>query len=50
MRCATADRLTTDPQAAAAIHDAAQDLQTAYDKQRQLAIDSQNLYIAIHVA
>ncbi len=40
------DRLTTDPQAAAAIHEAAQELQTAYDKQRQLAIDTQNLYIS----
>jgi hypothetical protein len=38
------DRLTTDPQAQAQIHDAAQDLQTAYDKQRQLAIDLQNMY------
>jgi hypothetical protein len=37
-------RLTTDPQAAAQIHEAAQDLQTAYDHQRQLAIDLQNMY------
>jgi hypothetical protein len=40
------DRLTTDPAAAADIHEAAQELQTAYDKQRQLAIDIQNLYIS----
>ena len=40
-------RLTTDPQATAAIHDAAQDLQTAYDKQRQLSIDLQGMYQAM---
>ncbi|MGA8575664.1 MAG: hypothetical protein WB609_08295 [Candidatus Cybelea sp.] len=39
-----ASRLTTDPQAAQEIHDAAGDLQTAYDKQRQLSIDLQNMY------
>lgn len=39
-----ASRLTTDPQAAAQVHEAAQDLQTAYDHQRQLAIDLQNMY------
>jgi hypothetical protein len=39
-----ATRLTTDPQAAQEIHDAAGDLQTAYDKQRQLSIDVQNMY------
>jgi hypothetical protein len=37
-------RLTTDAQATAEVHEAAQDLQTAYDRQRQLAIDLQNLY------
>ncbi len=37
-------RLTSDPQAAAQVHEAAQDLQTAYDKQRQLAIDLQSMY------
>jgi hypothetical protein len=40
-------RLTTDPQAAAQVHEAAQDLQTAYDKQRQLAIDLQGMYQAM---
>jgi hypothetical protein len=40
-------RLTTDPQAAAEVHQAAQDLQTAYDKQRQLAIDLQGMYQAM---
>ncbi len=40
-------RLTTDPQAAAEIRDAAQDLQTAYDKQRQLSIDLQGMYEAM---
>jgi hypothetical protein len=40
-------RLATDAQAAAEVHDAAQELQTAYDKQRQLAIDLQNMYIAM---
>ncbi|MFZ0030854.1 MAG: hypothetical protein WBP75_03075 [Candidatus Cybelea sp.] len=39
--------LTTDKQAAADIHEAAQNLQTAYDHQRQLAIDTQNLYITL---
>ena len=38
-------RLTADPQAAAAITKSADDLQTAYDHQRQLAIDLQSLYI-----
>ncbi len=37
-------RLTADPQAAAQIHEAAQELQTAYDHQRQLSIDVQSLY------
>jgi hypothetical protein len=37
-------RLTTVPPAAAGVDEAAQDLQTAYDRQRQLAIDLQNLY------
>ena len=37
-------RLTTDPQAQTEIHDAAQDLQAAYDKQRQLSIDLYNMY------
>jgi hypothetical protein len=36
--------LTTDPEAAAEVHLAAQDLQTAYDHQRQLAIDLQELH------
>lgn len=40
-------RLTTDAQAAAQVHDAAQDLQAAYDKQRQLAIDLQGMYQAM---
>jgi len=37
-------KLTTDPQAATQVHEAAQDLQTAYDHQRQLSIDLQNMY------
>jgi|HubBroStandDraft_5_1064220.scaffolds.fasta_scaffold08850_2 hypothetical protein len=37
--------LTADPQAAAAVIKSADDLQTAYDHQKQLAIDLQNLYI-----
>lgn len=36
--------LSTDPDAAAQVHVAAQDLQTAYDHQRQLAIDLQELH------
>lgn len=40
-------RLTTDAQAAAQVHQAAQDLQTAYDKQRQLSIDLQGMYQAM---
>ncbi|MBV9719796.1 MAG: hypothetical protein JOZ77_10775 [Candidatus Eremiobacteraeota bacterium] len=36
--------LTTDPQAAAQVHLAAQNLQTAYDHQRQLAIDLQEMH------
>jgi len=40
-------RLSTDPQAQSEMHDAAQDLQAAYNKQRQLAIDLQNLYITL---
>jgi hypothetical protein len=36
--------LTTDPEAAADVHLAAQDLQTAYDHQRQLAIDLGELH------
>jgi len=39
--------LSTDPQAAADVRNAAQELQTAYDKQRQLAIDLQNMYMAM---
>jgi hypothetical protein len=39
--------LTTDPQASAQVHQAAQELQTAYDKQRQLAIDLQGMYQAM---
>jgi hypothetical protein len=37
-------RLSTEPQATAEIHQAAQDLQSAYDHQRQLAIDLQSMY------
>ena len=37
-------RLTTDPQAAQQIHQAAADLQAAYDKQRQLTIDLQGVH------
>jgi len=40
-------RLTADPKATSEIHDAAQDLQTAYDKQRQLSIDLQGMYQAM---
>jgi hypothetical protein len=40
-------RLTTDAAAAEQIHQAAQDLQAAYDKQRQLAIDLGNMYQAM---
>jgi len=40
-------KLTTDPQAASEITDAAGDLQSAYNKQRQLAIDLQNMYITL---
>jgi hypothetical protein len=40
-------RLTSDPQAAAQVHEAAQELQTAYDKQRQLSIDLQGMYQAM---
>ncbi|HEY6324900.1 MAG TPA: hypothetical protein VIW73_00100 [Candidatus Cybelea sp.] len=40
-------RLTTDPKAAAQVHQAAQELQTAYDKQRQLSIDLQGTYQAM---
>ncbi len=40
-------RLTNDPQAAAQVHQAAQELQTAYDKQRQLSIDLQGMYQAM---
>jgi hypothetical protein len=36
--------LSTDPDAAQQVHLAAQDLQTAYDHQRQLGIDLQGLY------
>ena len=36
--------LSTDKQATAQVQAAAQELQTAYDHQRQLAIDLQNLY------
>lgn len=39
--------LTTDTQATAQIHDAAQDLQNAYDHQRQLGIDLQALHQAM---
>lgn len=40
-------RLTTDASAAAQVREAAQDLQTAYDKQRQLSIDLQGMYQAM---
>ncbi len=40
-------RLTNDAQAAAQVHQAAQELQTAYDKQRQLSIDLQGMYRAM---
>jgi|SRR5579862_2560675 len=40
-------RLTNDPQAISQIHDAAQDLQAAYDKQRQLSIDLHNMYFSL---
>jgi hypothetical protein len=39
--------LTTDAQAASQVHQAAQELQTAYDKQRQLSIDLQGMYQAM---
>lgn len=39
--------LTSDAQASSQIHEAAQDLQTAYDRQRQLAIDLQGMYEAM---
>jgi hypothetical protein len=39
-----ASALTTDPDASAQVHLAAQNLQTAYDHQRQLAIDLQELH------
>ena len=42
-----ADRLTTDKEAAAEVHQAAQDLQAAYDKQRQLSIDLMGMYEAM---
>lgn len=38
-----AQKLTSDPKAAAQIHDAAEQLQTAYGKQNQLAIDLHGL-------
>lgn len=37
-------QLTTDAQAASQVHDAAQDLQTAYNHQRQLSIDLEGMY------
>jgi hypothetical protein len=40
-------RLTTDAQATTEVNEAAQDLQTAYDKQRQLSIDLQGMYRAM---
>ena len=40
-------QLTTDKDAADQIHQAAQELQTAYDKQRQLSIDLQGMYEAM---
>lgn len=40
-------RLTNDAKAAAQVHQAAQELQTAYDKQRQLSIDLQGMYHAM---
>ncbi|HZV76750.1 MAG TPA: hypothetical protein VFF63_03205 [Candidatus Babeliales bacterium] len=40
-------RLATDPKAAEQIHEAAQQLQTAYDHQRQLSIDLQGMYQAM---
>ncbi len=41
------EKLTTDPQAAADIHQAAQELQRAYDKQRQLEIDLTGVHRAM---
>ena len=38
-----AEKMTQDPKAASQAHDAAEQLQTAYGKQRQLAIDLQGL-------
>lgn len=40
-------KLTTDAQAASQVHDAAQDLQTAYNHQRQLSVDLQGMYQAM---
>ncbi len=40
-------RLSNDPHAQAQVHQAAQELQTAYDKQRQLSIDLQGMYQAM---
>jgi len=40
-------KLTTDPTALSEVREAAQDLQTAYDKQRQLSIDLQGMYEAM---
>ncbi len=40
-------RLTTDAQAASQVHLVAQELQTAYDKQRQLSIDLQGVHQAM---
>jgi hypothetical protein len=39
--------LSTDPKAAVQVHEAAQELQTAYDHQRQLSIDLQGMYQAM---
>jgi hypothetical protein len=41
------EHLTTDTQSAADIHVAAQDLQTAYDKQKQLSIDLSGIHYAM---
>lgn len=41
------EHLTTDPKAASQIHLAAQELQTAYDKQRQLTIDLEGMHQAM---
>jgi hypothetical protein len=40
-------KLSSDTQASSEIHQAAQDLQAAYDKQRAMSIDLQNLYLTL---